>query len=885
MSRKLSSLYFAIIVVFFNASFVAGGTKADSFLVKLQFEAVEEPPSCFISHKKLQRPKIGLALSGGGARGFAQIGVLKIFDEYKIPIDFIVGTSMGSIIGGLYAAGYSGEEIVTIAHNIEWQRIMSDKPDRTKLFIQQKQERSKAILQIRFKGKKIDLPKAITPGQRLIAMLTNLTIGADFQSDADFDHLEIPFRSVACDLLTGKKMLLKKGSLAAAMKASSAIPLLFEPVSWNGALLVDGGLINNIPVDEVTNFDVDIILAIDTTSDLNAPDQLNVPWKIADQVTTIMQQEKNREQRKKADILICPKLDKFKSDSFQAADELIHAGEKAALEKIPEILELIQQKQSCQKEDKIYAQIQFEKTKISTLADSIINSVLEKASLKRLSDVRFCLRQIYQSGFFQNVEAACVEQNDTLHVKLLAKMNPGFRFIRFSDNHVFPDTVLKKIVRSRSDVPINHHLAVKDIKNIRKFYREHGYSFASVSAVELHKDTLNIIVNEGKISSLEIVGNQRTKDFVILREFPLKLGDYFSINKITVGLDNIYSTNLFKTVSIDVEKDEKNHAKLKINIEEKAFTVVSFSYRYNLERKNKALFDVTEENFLGFGNPLSLQLQYGAKDKSLSFKYRSDRILNTFLTNAFQVYLQENNYFVYEHSSVLGEYRKRENGIAISLGQQIEKFGILSFIASAKKVELKPISGSGYPSENYDIKTIEVQSIVDTQDKFPFPNNGKYYFFQYRMSSATILNSQISYFKLFSSLDFFSTILKRNTFHLRTLWGTSDLSAPFFEFFSLGGQSSFFGLNEREIIGRHLIEGSLEYRYLFPFAFPVDFYISARYDVGAAWKNYVAISSKDFISGLGVQISANTPIGPISFAVGRSNRGKTVAYFNAGFEF
>ncbi len=881
-------LYVCIAFVFILFSKISADTPAqtDTFTINLQFDRIEKPPKCFTSHKSIVRPKIGLALSGGGARGFAQVGVLKVFEEYNIPIDIIVGTSMGSIVGGLYAAGYSASEIEKIAQNVEWQHIMSDKPPRTNLFVGQKQERSKIILQIRFKGKKIDIPKAITPGQRLLSVLTNLTIGADFQSGSDFDNLRIPFRAVACDLLTGNKILLDHGNLATAMKASSAIPLLIEPVPLDGMLLADGGLVNNIPVDEVAKFKVDIIIAVDTVSDLNEASELNVPWKIADQVTTIMQQEKNKIQRQQADVLIQPKIEKRKSDNFKNVDELIRSGEQAARKVVPKILQLIKEKQNFFSNDTEFSFIKIEKIKLPEPIEALTDSVINTFKFQKLSDIYNCMTKIYQTGYFQDIKAQCLLENDTLHVNLKMQLNPTFQHITFLNNTVFSDSLLLAQIKSPIGVPINHLMAENDIFNLQKFYHSRGYTFMSVSEVKIKNDTLFITLNEGKISSINVMGNHRTKDFVIFREIPLKQGDFFNINKIKIGLDNIYSTNLFKTVSIDVDKDEKDQAIININIEEKAFTILRFSYRYNLERKNKTLFEVTEENFLGMGNPLSFQVQYGARDRLVSFKYRSDRILNTFLTNSVHVYLQENDYFVYHGSDKTGEYRQRDKGLAFSIGQQIERLGIFSVITSVRNVEIKPIYGKGFPVGNYDIKTIELQSIVDTQDKFPFPNYGKYYFFQYKISSAKFLNSQISYFKLFSSLDYFTTFLKRNTIHIKTLWGTSDLSTPFFEFFSLGGRSSFLGLYEKEIIGRHVIEGSLEYRYRFPFGFPFDVYLSVRYDFGGAWKKYVEdIRSEDFFHGFGGQLSTNTPVGPISFAVGKASNKKYVFYFNAGFEF
>lgn len=878
-------LYFLLIIIAFFSELYAQ-SKQGTFYIRLQFSDVDTPPSSFITYKKLKRPKIGLALSGGGARGFAQIGVLKVLEENNVPIDFIVGVSMGSIVGGLYAAGYNAAEIEEFARNIEWQNIMSDKPPRTSLFVGQKEERSNVFLQVRFKGKKIDLPKAITPGQRLISLLTNLTIGADFQSGANFDRLRIPFRAVACDLLTGKKVLLSSGNLAIAMKASSAIPLLFEPVSWNGALLADGGLVNNIPVEELKQFKVDLIIAIDTTSELNEKSELSVPWKIADQVTTIMQQEKNRAQRQAADVLIRPDLENLKSDNFQNVDELIAAGEKAARAKIKELKYLLDKKQVVSVEQKNYSAIIIDDFGVPSDLISNLDSTIQTGNLRNTGQVYELLKSIYETGYFQDVFAVCTEKTDTLYVEIKAKENPAFKYIKFLNNQIFTDSLLSTIINSERNKPINYYHAKRDLKNLATFYRKNGYSFMTVSDVSLEHDTLNISIDEGRIAKINVRGNHITKDFVILREFPLKPKNIFNINKVRQGLENIYSTNLFKTVMIEVQKNNQNQAILNINIEEKAFSVLSFSFRYNLERKNKLLFELRQENFLGFGNPLSLETECGSRDKFLSLNYRSDRILNTFLTNSAQVYWQQRDYYTYDVGKKIGEYRLEESGLSFSIGQQIERLGIFSLIASAKKVNIASLAGSGYATGVYDIKNIELRSIVDTQDKYPFPSNGKYYLFEYKLSSATILNSEISYFKFLSSLDFYRTVRKRNTFHLKTFWGTSDLSAPFFEFFNLGGRNSFIGLHENELLGRHVLQCSGEYRYRFPFGFPLDFYLSLRYDFGATWKKYVEdIKSQDFFHGYGIILAADTPAGPIYLGIGKASRRNPVIYFNAGFEF
>lgn len=857
-----------------------------TYIIKIDFDEIENPPACFIPHKKLPVPKIGLAMSGGGFRGFAQIGVLQVLEENRIPFDFIVGTSMGSIIGGLLAAGYSGAQIEKITKSIDWSNIMVDKPPRTSLFVSQKQERGKAILQLRFRGTKIDLPQAITPGQKLTSILTNLTLGADFKSYSDFDQLKIPFRAMSCDLVTGNKVLLSQGNLAEAMKSSSAVPLLFEPVPKGKMLLVDGGLINNIPVDELKTFNVDIIIALDTTSKLNERNQLKIPWKVADQVTSIMQQEKNELQRSHADILIIPELGELKSDNFQIIDQLIKAGRIAAQKQIKRIKEIINGKNKTKYSDQKY---QHQKFNISCPNDELC----EKAALiinkslgteVSLNDVRLSLQLIYETGNFDSVFAECLLKDSVITVNYQLIPNPTFFDITFVNNSVFSDTILTTLVNSTPGRPINFYQSKTDILNILEHYQQQGFTLTNVETIFLKNDTLIFIINEGRISSIEIEGNNRTSDFVILREFPPKKGDIFNINQINNGINNIYSTNLFKTVSVDVKKVE-NQAKLKIKVEEKGYNLLRLGYHYDLVRKNKAMIEIIDDNFLGLANPLTFHTQFGSKDKVIKIKYRSDRIFKTFLTSNFEMYHQQINDFIFDNGTQTGEYLQKVSGFSLSFGRQIERLGVLSLNASIDNIQIQSISGGGYSTGIYNLKTIALQSIVDTQDKYPFPMFGKYYMFLYQLSTNNNCDNESTFFKLFSSLEIYHTFLTRNTIHPKIFWGTSDMLTPYFELFKLGGESSFYGLNEKEKLGRHIIYGSLEYRYKFPFRFPIDFYFSLRYDVGATWKNYLDISPKDFLFGMGSSLSIDSPIGPISFSVGRIQEGKNIFYFSAGFNF
>lgn len=213
--------------------------------------------------KQAERPKIGLVLSGGGAKGSAHIGVLKYFEEIGLPIDYVTGTSMGSIIGGMYSLGYSANELDTLISNLDWSIYMSNNISRDKMSSDDRIRKSTYLLTIPFNFKDgesdhiftgIDrhdflssLPSSFIDGSKLTNLFNGLCVG--YQDSMSFNDLPIPFACVATNIRDGKEVVLRSGSMPIAMRASMAIPGVFEPVRINGMHLVDGGLVNNIPVD------------------------------------------------------------------------------------------------------------------------------------------------------------------------------------------------------------------------------------------------------------------------------------------------------------------------------------------------------------------------------------------------------------------------------------------------------------------------------------------------------------------------------------------------------------------------------------------------------------------------------------------------------------
>ncbi len=279
-----------------------------------------------------ERKKVGLALGGGGAKGMSHIGVLKVLEEAGIPIDYIAGTSMGAIIGGLYAIGYSASEIDSMVAEQNWPLLLSDQVQRDNRTFPEKEHSEKYVLSLPFGiAKEERMISGLIKGQNLQNLFSNLTIG--YHDSVDFNTLQIPFACVAVDLVNGKEYVFHKGSLPIAMRASMAIPAAITPVKLDSMILVDGGLNNNYPADVVKEMGADIVIGVDLgTSDLKERKKLESAVEIVGQIVALHGYDKYVSNTQMTDILIRPNTQPYTSISFTptAIDTLILRGQEAA---------------------------------------------------------------------------------------------------------------------------------------------------------------------------------------------------------------------------------------------------------------------------------------------------------------------------------------------------------------------------------------------------------------------------------------------------------------------------------------------------------------------------------------------------------------------------
>ena len=279
-----------------------------------------------------ERPRIGLVLGGGGARGAAHIGVLQELERRRIPIDAIAGTSMGAVVGGLYASGRTPAELETLVKSIDWADAFVDDPNRRDLSFRRKQDDADypAKLELGVRDRSLQIPKGLIQGQKLQTILREQLLHVS--AIDNFDELPTPFRAVASDMGSGEPYVMSHGDLALAVRASMSAPGIFAPVVVDGRTLVDGGLVGNVPVAVIKAMDVDVVIAVDVEFPLYKPEDLHSALEITEQMLTIVIRKETRRQLADlgdGDILIRPQLGEYPSTDFEHIGDVLAPGREA----------------------------------------------------------------------------------------------------------------------------------------------------------------------------------------------------------------------------------------------------------------------------------------------------------------------------------------------------------------------------------------------------------------------------------------------------------------------------------------------------------------------------------------------------------------------------
>ncbi|HTY57721.1 MAG TPA: BamA/TamA family outer membrane protein, partial [Bacteroidota bacterium] len=730
----------------------------------------------------------------------------------------------------------------------------------------------------------------------------------------DFDHLKIPFRAVATDLVSGARVVLKDGSLAEALRASATFPLLFRPIEKNGMELVDGGLLSNIPVDVARSKGYDLVIVVNSTSGLRPRDKIfGAPWQTADQIISIMMNQANKLQLPGADIVITPNVGDHLSSDFHGLDTLIRQGEIATEESMPELLTLYARKLALMQAEGDSAGRMFTGVTVafagSPPPEAFRSAVEQQAALGvvTLRELRADVEELYASGRYRDVAADVQTDSGKTRVTFRLGEYPLLRGVQFDGNLLMPSARFEPLMAALRGLPLNTDSVRVTLEGILRLYRAAGYSLARVDTTwfEQPAGILHCRINEGVIHAIDVQGGIRTRDAFVLSEFPLHAGDIFQIDKARKGITNIASTTLFDFVYLEVSY-EAGQPVLTIRLQERPSQLVRIGTRADNERYLQGLLDIRDENFQGSGMDLGLTFAGGQRNVDLILEYKARRLLNSYLTFGVGGFIKTLDSYIFADGlqteqyhwtrDITGEYRDMRYGVNLSFGTQLERLGNATLEFILENVKVRSLAGADALEDQYRLALFRLGTIVDTKDRSPFPLSGVGLDISYEFA-VDGLGSNISYNSLKVMYETFTTWGGRHTIHPRFTMGFADKTMPFAQEFRLGGLDSFFGTREDDRRGRELLLMNMEYRYFLPFKILFETYLSVRYDLGTISELPEEIKFSTLRHGLGLELAFDTPIGQAAVGAGKSfffnrdlpsdpvQQGPIIWYFVIGYRF
>lgn len=434
-----------------------------------------------------RQPKIGLVLSGGGAKGLAHIGALKVLDEAGIQVDYIGGTSMGAIVGALYASGYSAQELDSIFRVTNFTELIQDNVPRSAKNFYEKDDSERYALSLPFTNFNVSFPQAISGGQNIYNELVRLLFHVkDVQ---DFSRLPTPFLCIATNVETGEEVLLNRGYLPEAIMASGTFPSLFEPSEIEGEVLIDGGVVNNYPIDEIKAMGADIIIGVDVQHGLSTRESLESATEILLQINNYRTVKDMKKKAQQTDIYIRPEIDDFSVIDFDRSVEIIESGEEAAYKKLGELQEVVNNlKQPQTLDQRIAVQDSLTINRLilkgndrytrGYIKGKLRLNLAEKTSFEKLKQG---INNLSATGNFKAIRYELVSNGLGTDLILKLKENPTKMFIKMGAHYddLYKSSALinltKKNFLMKDDVASFDFIVGDNIRYNLQYYLDKGY--------------------------------------------------------------------------------------------------------------------------------------------------------------------------------------------------------------------------------------------------------------------------------------------------------------------------------------------------------------------------------------------------------------------------
>jgi len=484
--------------------------------------------------------KVGLVLSGGGAKGVAHVAAIKVLEEAGVRIDYIGGTSMGAIVGGLYAAGYNAKQLDSILRSIDYQQIFSgDLPRKSKPFYE-KENGEKYVLVLPIKKRKVGIPAALSGGQNLLNLLTRLT--QKVNNINDFNKLPIPFLCIATNLENGNEEILRKGFLPLAMKASGSFPTLLSPVEINGKLLTDGGIVDNFPAKEVKNMGADVLIGVDTQNGLDKKENLDSAIKILNQIVGFQINKNDEGEHNYVDVLIKPNVKDFNVVSFDKIDEIMKKGDSAARGKMKELKAIAKRQIKKSKpilKNNFKRKFVIKKIEVTGNKNYTRAYMLGKLNIKRQDSTNYeklesCINNITATGNFESIQYNLLKDGDGEIVQFKVKENEISNYLKFGIHYddLYKTGVLVNItskhVLNKNDVLSTDIILGDNLRYNLNYFIDNGFYWSFGIRSRYNNFQADVNFNEANVNKISLnyedFTNQIYVQTVFNRKFAIEIG-------------------------------------------------------------------------------------------------------------------------------------------------------------------------------------------------------------------------------------------------------------------------------------------------------------------------------------------------------------------------
>ena len=833
-----------------------------------------------ISPEHLEYPKIGLVLSGGGARGIAHIGVLRILEENNIPIDYIGGTSFGALVAAFYASGYTPYQIEQIMKNLDWQGIINPQLEREKYYFYARQQKDKNIIRIQFKNWKIQFPSALSNMQKMRIRMAEYFTRANYISKNDFSKLHPPLFIIATNILDGMQNEFTNGNLIDALLASLAVPFVFSPVEIDTVLYLDGGLTNNLPISVMKRKPVDKIIASNTSSFLRKKKDLKSALGIGDQIINIMMKQSIDQEMQLADVVLRPASEQLTNTEFDKVEQFIKLGEDTTRNKINQIKKLLYS-------SSVDTSYFIDKVVILTDHETPLDiHYLPEHYNYHYNEIINYLRMLKHHPAIKGLVASLIVKGKNTTLRIEIEKNPLLKKIDICGNTIYTQQTLLDGIGK-----INY-LSQCSIEMIKKHiedkYVKDGYILAYIDSVNINNNKVTFHINEGVVANINVQGNEISKCSVIKREINTTTNTIFNINQIRKDIDRIYSTNLFSLVNFDVSLSNNGNVKLDYIVKEVPYGEIGIGASYNTQESSSAYFSVGHKNLFGTGDFGEIYTKFGDQSE-FGIRFSSDRLFSTYITQSFLINYKSGKDYI------KGRKCRCKNGNLIyKIGiLDYKKLGIGTLIYQAKNAILKDDSSvlNIITDKNLTLSGLGFQFIYDSLDKMPYATQGLYRKFAYSLFHRS-LKSDYNFYRFYLDNRIVYTIFHRLTFDLDTRLVISDGNVPYIAYLQNNPSIDFCGYSNAKIFGEDYVYLSGTLRILLK-QFVNDprdrLFLSVKYGCGDI-KSFR--SFEDFIkdmkglprSGIAIGLEMGTNFGPIELMYNRS-KDDEFWYFSAGYQF